>query len=245
MSVVSSALQLLHWERPITGGDIKAYLWPLLHLGDRVSVAVLKIYNADELTRPENAHAYLTVARNAFSDRSSVLEKSDTDPKVTLFLLGYLKDKELSSPEIEKRIAYLQRCVTDFACSSQGEYDFCLEFKNTGMGEITDDDGVHLGFANLKGSDGSTSTVLYENFGSTAAAQAYLEKRIAKAAKLIERGGKRGTTGEIVGVRAEIVLRLDAGKTAPAVLWTDGVKFHLIYSSSRESMLALEKVYKY
>jgi hypothetical protein len=125
VSVVSSALQLLHWERPVTGGDIKHYLWPLLPLGDRVSVAVLKIYDADELTRPENAHAYLTVARNAFSDRSSVLEKSDTDPKVTLFVLGYLKEKEVSSPEIEKRIAYLQGCVTDFACSSQGEDDFC------------------------------------------------------------------------------------------------------------------------
>ena len=125
VSVVSSALQLLHWERPVTGWDIKAYLWPLLHLGDRASIAVLKIYNADELTRPENADAYLTVARNAFSDRSSVLEKSDTDPKVTLFVLEYLKVKEVASPGIEKRIAYLQGCVKDFTCSSQGEYDFC------------------------------------------------------------------------------------------------------------------------
>ena len=125
VSVVSAALKLLRWERPINGGDVKTYLWPLLHLGDRVSIAALKIYGADELTKPENADAYLRVARNAFSDRSSVREKSDTDPKVTLFVLGWLKEKEISNPGIEKRIAYLQGCVTDFTCSSKGEYDFC------------------------------------------------------------------------------------------------------------------------
>lgn len=125
VSVVSSALELLHWKRPVSSWDLKAYLWPLLHLGDRVSIAALKIYSADELTKPENANACLTVARNAFSDRSSVLEKSDTDPRVTLFLLEFLREKEVSSPEIQKRIAYLQGCVKDFTCSSQGEYDFC------------------------------------------------------------------------------------------------------------------------
>jgi len=59
--------------------------------------------------------------------RASVVEKSDLDPKITLFVLEYLKEKEISDPGIEKRIAYLQGCVKDFTCSSQGEYDFFLK----------------------------------------------------------------------------------------------------------------------
>jgi hypothetical protein len=47
----------------------------------------------------------------------------------------------------------------------------------------------------------------------------------------------------VVGERAEILLRLSAEKAVPAVLWTDGVKFHEMYSSSRDCVLELEKVY--
>jgi hypothetical protein len=124
VSVVSSALQFLHRQGPTNSIEAKGYIWPVLPLADRVSIAVLRIYTADELVQAENAAAYLTVVRNAFSMRSSVLEKSDADPRVTLFVLEYLREKEVSSPGIEKRIAYLEMCVKDFTCSSQGEYDF-------------------------------------------------------------------------------------------------------------------------
>jgi hypothetical protein len=124
VSVVSSALQYLQSEGPWSSIEAKRYVRPVVPLGDRVSIAVLRIYSADELAKPENAGAYLTVLRNAFSTRNSVVEKSDADPKVTLFVLGYLKEKEVSSPGMEKRIAYLEGCVKDFTCSSQGEYDF-------------------------------------------------------------------------------------------------------------------------
>jgi hypothetical protein len=99
----------------------------LLQLGDGVSIAVLKIYDRSELVKPENAHAYLTAVRNAFSGRNSVLEKSDLDPKITLFVLDFLSEQEVSEPDIEKRISYMTGCVKDFSCSSQGEYNF---FKN-------------------------------------------------------------------------------------------------------------------
>jgi hypothetical protein len=56
-----------------------------------------------------------------------VLEKSDTDPRITLLVLGYLEEKEISDPRLEKRIAYLKGCIKDFTCSSSGEYEF---FKN-------------------------------------------------------------------------------------------------------------------
>lgn len=99
----------------------------LLQLGDGISIAVLKIYDRSELVKPENARAYLTAVRNAFSGRNRVLEKSDLDPKVTLFVLDYLREQEASEPGIEKSISYMARCVKDFSCSSQGQYTF---FKN-------------------------------------------------------------------------------------------------------------------
>jgi hypothetical protein len=39
-------------------------------------------------------------------------------------VLEYLREKEVSNSGIEKRIAYLEGCMKDFTCSSQGEYDF-------------------------------------------------------------------------------------------------------------------------
>ncbi len=96
----------------------------LYELGDAVSIAVLKIYDLDELTRPENTREYLTLVRISFSERSRVLEKSDQIPRVTSVVLDYLEQKEVSEPLLEKRIAYVKACVKDFTCSSQGEADF-------------------------------------------------------------------------------------------------------------------------
>jgi hypothetical protein len=39
--------------------------------------------------------------------------------------------------------------------------------------------------------------------------------------------------------------RLDGQQTSPAVLWTDGVKFHEILSAPLKNILQLEKVYRY
>ncbi len=120
-----------------------------------------------------------------------------------------------------------------------------LEFDATSMGEMRDKDGVHLGFTNFKASDGSSLTVLYEGFGSPARAKDYIEKQLVDAVKVIERKDELNTAGKVVGERAEILFSLDPHKAIPAVLWTDGELFHEIYSSSRESILELEKVYKY
>jgi hypothetical protein len=49
--------------------------------------------------------------------------------------------------------------------------------------------------------------------------------------------------GQIEGEGAEILLRFDDGKSMPAILRTDGPRFHEFYSSSRESLLQLEKGY--
>lgn len=98
--------------------------WPLNQLGDGVSIAVLKIYDKNDLVKTENASAYLIVVRNAFSNRSQVLHKSDLEPRVTQFVLDYLEEKEAANPVIQKRIAYVKGCIKDFTCSSQGEYNY-------------------------------------------------------------------------------------------------------------------------
>jgi hypothetical protein len=72
-----------------------------------------------------------------------------------------------------------------------------------------------------------------------------LEKQIAKAAKIVDRKNKLSPSGTVVGERAEILLRLSSEKAIPGVIWTDGVKFHEIYSTSRDSVLELERVYRY
>jgi len=126
---VNSALQFLKnpEKKPQNSIEAKKYINPLLRLGDGVSIAVLKIYDRNELIEPENAGSYLTAVRNAFSDQRTVSEKSDREPRITLFVLDYLQEKEGSNPGIEKRIRYMKLCAKDFTCSSQGEADF---FKN-------------------------------------------------------------------------------------------------------------------
>jgi hypothetical protein len=110
------------------------------------------------------------------------------------------------------------------------------------MGEL-DDDGVHLGFTNFDASDGSGLRLLYEDFDSPASAQAFFEKQLAKAEKIVERKKKLNAAGGVVGERAEILMRRPPEKSLPAVLWTNGVAFREIYSTSRHSLLELEKVY--
>jgi len=111
----------------IIGSQIKqfTYNFPSLpQLGDAVSIAVLKLYALEELVRPENTEAYLTLVSLSFSDGQRVLDGTDQRPRITSLVLDYLEEKEISEPRIEKRIAYLKGCVKDFSCSSQGEYAF-------------------------------------------------------------------------------------------------------------------------
>jgi hypothetical protein len=120
-----------------------------------------------------------------------------------------------------------------------------MKFELGIVGEGRDEDGVHLGFSNYKASDGIGLIALYTYFSSAEEAQNYFQKQLAEAAKVIERKKKLNSVGKVVGERAQILKRVGPQKTSPAVLWTDGITFHEIYSSSLEDILELEKVYKY
>jgi hypothetical protein len=120
-----------------------------------------------------------------------------------------------------------------------------MEFTVDAMGEGFDEDGVHLGFSGYTASDGTKLTAVYNYFFNALEAHEYFEKQITKAVAVIERKKKLDTTGNIVGERALILTRVDPQNTLPTVLWTDGLTFHEIYSSSLKCTLQLEKGYKY
>jgi hypothetical protein len=130
LDFVRSALQ--YFKNGGFGFDGKRIAWGTIdspglnQFGDRVSIALLKIYSREELTQPDNASHCLTAIRTAFENRSSVLEPSDKEPTITLFLLDYLQEKEQSDVTLEKRIEYIRVCIKEFACSSQDEHAFFM-----------------------------------------------------------------------------------------------------------------------
>ena len=124
---VSSAFQFVADppNRPVASFEFKKFTHSspsLLELGDGVTIAVLKLLDRKELLVPKNTSAYLILVRNAFSYKEKVKEKSNLEPKATLFVLDYLAEKSAADPVTSKRIFYLQFCVLDFSCSPEGEH---------------------------------------------------------------------------------------------------------------------------
>jgi hypothetical protein len=80
------------------------------------------------------------------------------------------------------------------------------EFTIKTMGELVDEDGVHLGFTLWQAPDGRSYTVIHNEFSSPLAAQEYLDKQTGKAIQVIKRGDARDSKGKIVGKRSEVTL---------------------------------------
>jgi hypothetical protein len=116
-----------------------------------------------------------------------------------------------------------------------------LQFKIVLAGEALDEDKVHLGITNFLASDGVALTLLHNTFPSALAAQEYLEKVLAKAMKVTERGEKKDAAGMIVGKRATAIV--PGGKPAkqiPALLLTYGGDFYEIESDSARDSRIME-----
>lgn len=73
-------------------------------LGDQVSIAVVKQWDADELAAPENIRAYLYLVRIAFKYPDKILNRENRNANVTLLLLSYLRIKESRDVGLEKEI---------------------------------------------------------------------------------------------------------------------------------------------
>jgi hypothetical protein len=104
---------------------------------------------------------------------------------------------------------------------------------------MLDEDKVHLAITNYAASDGVGLTVIHGEFPSDTAAQEYLEKVLAKAVKMTQRGEKRDKADKVVGKRALATVPTgDPSKPFPAILLTYGPDFYEIESlSSRDSRI--------
>src|SRR5215213_9861797 len=73
-------------------------------LGDRVSIALLKIYDAESLKDPQNIRNYLPIVRAAFVAPRIIRLAEDRKPEVTMFLLTYL-EREITDTNLKSQIS--------------------------------------------------------------------------------------------------------------------------------------------
>lgn len=105
------------------------------------------------------------------------------------------------------------------------------------MGELLDEDGIHLAVTTWEPRDGGgwTVTVIHNEFPTPLGAKEYLDKQVAKAVRVIKRGRAK-SHGKIDGMRVELILRgisRNGGELErPAVLRTDGPQFYEVSSDS-------------
>ena len=81
-------------------------------LGDRVSIALLKIYDADGLKDPQNIRKYLPVVRTAFIAPRIIQIAEDQKPKVTMFFLTSL-EMEVTDMEVKDQISSAIRYIKE------------------------------------------------------------------------------------------------------------------------------------
>jgi hypothetical protein len=74
--------------------------------GDRVSIALLKIYSLEELRDSRVVHNFFPAIQIAFEDLAWVESEQDRKPAVTLFLLTSI-EREMQDPAVKKEIADL------------------------------------------------------------------------------------------------------------------------------------------
>lgn len=93
----------------------------LTQLGDSTSIAVLKLYTLDELSKPENTRPYIAVVWLSFSDSHRVLDQTDRSLRVTSLVLDYLQQK-VPDPRIKNIIETLKACTSTCSCSKMPNF---------------------------------------------------------------------------------------------------------------------------
>lgn len=81
-------------------------------LGDRVSIALLKILAEEELSNPQKVRTFLPLIRSAFLYPSLISITEDRKPKVTLFLLRHLEN-ETRDARLKEEISQLIKFVKE------------------------------------------------------------------------------------------------------------------------------------
>lgn len=106
MEIVGSALRY----RPLfVLGSLQRHIF---QLGDDASIALLKILDDRQLTDPVTLSHYLPIIHDAFSHPENITNEVDKTPRVTLFLLNYLRQnvKDTSAQtQIQATIGYVKK----------------------------------------------------------------------------------------------------------------------------------------
>lgn len=100
MDLVAFELKMNSEGRRVTHGFSQKRL---IELGDRVSIALLKILNPPDLKDPEKVKGFLPIIRDSFAFPEAISVESDKRPRITLFLLDYLR-KNLSDAQAQRFI---------------------------------------------------------------------------------------------------------------------------------------------
>jgi len=82
----------------------------LNRLGDRVSIALLKILSEQEMRKPEEIRKMLPLIRGAFIAPQIIPVEGDRTPDVTLLLLNHLKDV-VQDPALKSEVSEVETFV--------------------------------------------------------------------------------------------------------------------------------------
>ena len=85
----------------VFGGDMKT----IPRLGDACSIAILKLMDRHDLSEPKTAVVVLAMINNAFAHPDQISISSDREPRVTMFLLDYLRET-IKDSEVQSRIRW-------------------------------------------------------------------------------------------------------------------------------------------
>ena len=112
LAIVNFELQMRSGKRVIHGFSQKR----LPELGDRVSVALLKLLPVQRLSDLETIRTFLPIIRDAFAETRFVSVKADKRPQVTLFLLDYLQQRIIDDQiqlDIQQTIEFVKEKTED------------------------------------------------------------------------------------------------------------------------------------
>lgn len=79
-------------------------------LGDRASIALIKLYSLEELTTADNIRKYLPAIQDAFNAPKTIAIPEDRQPRVTLILLHYLQG-ELQDKGLQAEVGRIEEMI--------------------------------------------------------------------------------------------------------------------------------------
>jgi len=89
----------------------------LPRLGDKVGIAIVKIYTSSDIMEPKTVRLFLPVIQMAFQDPRLISDEEDRKPAVTVLLLNYLRGN-ISDVALKKEISKVEEQVLQMTAKS-------------------------------------------------------------------------------------------------------------------------------